>query len=198
MSQHVSIGAISPETLATIKSRFDIKHLEEIDFGEIGTTYDTKDGRVLKITKDPSEAFAMSVVQKHPSEHIVPVDAVVYAMRRNGKDKVYIIIMEKLYPLHNVVRAILARVCDHDAEVLDEAEVSRITKMLEKMQGHYPKKALQEVETFLRNLSVDLLERGIAWRDLTPSNVMETQDGRLQAIDLGDAIVPAQQLESVA
>lgn len=166
--------------------------------GSMGVAYELKDGRVLKITTDPTEARAAYYVLKLKGvKGIARIDQVF----RFPDMEIYGVVQEKLQPLpenvdklflwafKEIVWKLFGRKGAGNTDRGWKFMVNRVQQELVDASPAEKKAATKALEVYQR-LGLDkimdaLVAKGIRFHDLHPGNLMMRKPGEYVVIDLG-------------
>lgn len=157
-----------------------------LDSGAYASVYDLKDGRVLKITRDPSDAATMQSIMNDPSKYIVRVHDVCefeFIKRHSAwNHSLYFIVADKLEEPS----------CDWRNFAWD---VSGSWDGLRNLVPWQVRRSQNQVQfsdhcrdkwTWLMKVAKELKKRGISWRDFHGGNLMYDSNRRDYVLmDLG-------------
>jgi len=187
-----------------------------IGSGASGTAYSMKDGRVLKITTDDTEARASNHLKGKKLKYAARIDNVFRFKEEHGipgrpvKMKYYGIVQEKVKPLSSPVKQELTTILRLAEDLFG---FGWITNGREKNEAHAKESIAgnpdltADITRLLKGMKQlklwDMLEElqtnGVEWQDLHPGNVM-MRGKDLVAIDLGVSRSPGAEpdiLESI-
>lgn len=199
------------------KKRINVSNLRVLGQGSYGVAYDIGNGKVLKITKDTSEAKSSNLIKGKNTKHIVKVFDVWKFPKVKNKDDFFGIVLEKLMPLSSgekrewrnaenefdkIVQEkdFITRVAGHDWEYFKELADVKVETLYEEDELEEKREELEEAIDRLENFQIhqmvdELKNLGVTFHDYHSGNIMKRSIGEYVVIDLGVSksagVVPA-------
>jgi hypothetical protein len=198
-----------PNLWVAVAKRLDINPDQEMAVlgkGEQGTAYQLPGNRVLKLTNDSTEVFAMTALKAKPNKNFVQVYDTFRAIPAGREDAIaFGVVMEKLAPPAPWQEAwVDAMFAWREAslgmfEPIDEYQVEDFEDFVSGKEPLENKAADQKTRAYLKDITPEqfkymsdwfkevcrhLVAMGVKFRDLHGGNVM-SQGGRPIVIDLG-------------
>lgn len=132
---------------------------------------------VLKLTDDPVEASAALILQKKPMPEAYSVFDVFKIPLKNGER--YGIVTELLQPPDRTYQWVAER-WERFSKGYEELNAKGVDEVFEGVDPMFA-----EAVQWLRRAAVNLMKRGIKYRDLTNRNIMKRPNGEHVMIDFG-------------
>lgn len=168
--------------------------------GSFGHAYDLGNGKVLKITRDTSEALASRAIAGKNLPHVVRVESV-WALKRTQISDAwtpwYAITREKLEPLAEddnflFEEAIFKIYDDEDIDIKVSPSAAMRKKWKDLLQERLRKmkrpdglkRCMEMLDAATKGASA-LKTVGVDWFDLVPDNVMLDKEGVMRISDVG-------------
>jgi len=163
--------------------------------------------KVLKITRNAPDAWALELFRRKPSKDVVKVYDVFQIFPKEKRNTLYGIVEQKLTPLHNVVdfAASYDYVKDYGVRWLGEdTNYGDIVQLLEEDRAFYEKEGNKKEADFIEKTVLPfahqmerwndaLHKRGIVFKDLHEGNVMMNRH-QMVLMDLGRSKVQSMKL----
>ncbi len=170
--------------------------------GGMGSAFEIKNGKVLKVTIDDSEAKAMNIVKNYPHPNIVKVNRV-FKVKGNNR---YFIDQEKLLPIPKEFKFGKAETLEifysFASQKLKKMNVKDAIKKTQEDFKEYDENHIKKEKWFNSNkeaqkLILDTLKAtkhlqqlGINFQDFHMGNILRDKNGNYKLIDLGLSVGP--------
>jgi predicted unusual protein kinase regulating ubiquinone biosynthesis (AarF/ABC1/UbiB family) len=154
--------------------------------GQKGIAYDTRDGKVLKITSDPQEAVSAKNIENKKLHYVYQI----FKVFQFDSTGYFGILQEKLKPISGQ----LAEALDDDDffEIIDDFAKSEMSdEQFEKeLFGYFNTTELdmhtkEKIVRTLVNGMIELDNNGIVFADVHGGNIMSKPNGEFVIIDIG-------------
>ena len=163
--------------------------------------------KVIKITRDAPDAWALEMFRRKPSKDVVKVYDVFQIFPTHRRSTLYGIVEQKLTPLHNALDVVASYdyVKDYGVRWLGEdTDYGDIVKLLEEDRAFYENEGNHKEADFIEQKVLpfahqmerwnnELHKRGIVFKDLHEGNVM-MNGRRMVLMDLGRSQVQSVKL----
>lgn len=191
-------ATVSKETIEKILKRINVNNfdsMKELGQGAKGKAYQISNDKVLKITKDASEARTSQAVMQATDTGILTKYFDVFKFKDTDGDDLFCIVQEKLEHLDFSFKKFIELLMFF-SDTTGNRTVSWIYyfNLLEWLKDpanligqHVPTKSDLE---WLENLVVTLKSLNITFKDLHSGNVLQRKDGSKVLIDLGFSQIP--------